>query len=67
MFMDLGQGVVIGGNIDATARIGMLFIDFESPNRLRVHATARLNRDPELLAATRGAVLFWRIESRTYS
>ena len=34
-----GNGMFLSmGNIAATAKIGMLFIDFEVPNRVRVHA-----------------------------
>ncbi len=53
-----GNGMFLSsGNIDSTARIGMLFIDFETPNRLRVHATAKLNRDPDVVAGIPGAQL----------
>ncbi len=38
-----GNGMFLSmGNIIATAKIGMLFIDFETPHRLRVQATARV-------------------------
>jgi len=45
-----GNGMFLSmGNIDATAKIGMLFIDFETPNRIRVQATATVSdNDPEL-------------------
>ena len=53
-----GNGMFLSsGNIDSTAKIGMLFIDFETPNRLRVHATARLSRSDESLARFPGAQL----------
>ncbi|TNC13729.1 pyridoxamine 5'-phosphate oxidase family protein [Methylobacterium terricola] len=48
MFMTLG-------NIAASERVGLLFIDFERPHRLRVHGTARLSRDAALLALYPGA------------
>ncbi len=38
-----GNGMFLSmGNIVATAKIGMLFIDFETPHRLRVQATAHV-------------------------
>ena len=37
------------GNIDTHPQVGMLFIDFESPRRLRIQGQAQLNRDPEIL------------------
>ena len=38
------------GNIADHGKIGMLFINTIEPHRLRVHGTARLVRDPEVLA-----------------
>jgi predicted pyridoxine 5'-phosphate oxidase superfamily flavin-nucleotide-binding protein len=57
-----GNGMFLSmGNIRATARIGLLFIDFETPHRLRVQGTASVNdRDP-LLAAYPGADLVVRV------
>lgn len=38
-----GNGMFLSlGNISATANVGMLFIDFGSPRRLRVQGTARV-------------------------
>ncbi|MEL6984037.1 MAG: pyridoxamine 5'-phosphate oxidase family protein, partial [Actinomycetota bacterium] len=38
-----GNGMFLSaGNIAESAKIGMLFIDFETPNRIRVQATAHL-------------------------
>lgn len=52
-----GNGMFLSmGNIAATAKIGMLFIDFETPNRIRVQATATLRHDDELLAQWPGAI-----------
>ena len=43
-----GNGMFLSmGNIDASARIGLLFIDLETPRRLRVQATAELAEDGE--------------------
>ena len=38
------------GNISANPQVGLLFISFETPNRLRVQGTASLSKDPALLA-----------------
>lgn len=45
-----GNGMFLSmGNIDANPKIGMLFIDFETPNRIRVQATATVSdQDPEM-------------------
>jgi len=52
-----GNGMFLSlGNITATAKIGLLFIDFETPNRVRVQATARFSTDDELMADYPGAI-----------
>ncbi len=38
------------GNIATQAKVGLLFIDFETPNRLRIEGTAVLSEEPTLLA-----------------
>ena len=45
-----GNGMFLSaGNVSANPRIGLLFIDFERPTRLRVHASAALHvEDPAL-------------------
>jgi hypothetical protein len=43
------------GNIATTSRIGMLFMDFETPNRLRVHGRAELSFNSDLIAVYPGA------------
>ena len=56
-----GNGMFLSmGNIEDTAKIGMLFIDFETPNRVRVQATATVNPDDELMAEYPGALLIVR-------
>ena len=46
-----GNGMFLSmGNITANPRIGMLFIDFETPHRVRVQGLARLVRDHALMA-----------------
>ena len=53
-----GNGMFLSmGNIAGDGRIGMLFMDFEKPHRVRVHATATLHDDDEHLAAYPGADL----------
>lgn len=56
-----GNGMFLSlGNIDETAKIGMLFIDFETPQRVRVQATATLHVDDELLGDFPGAIAIVR-------
>ena len=56
-----GNGMFLSmGNIAATAKIGMLFIDFEVPNRVRVHADATVSSDDPMLAEFPGAQLVVR-------
>lgn len=46
-----GNGMFLSlGNLAATAKVGLLFIDFARPNRLRVHGTATITADDPLLA-----------------
>jgi hypothetical protein len=46
-----GNGMYFSmGNISANPQVGLLFISFENPNRLRVQGTASLSKDPALLA-----------------
>jgi uncharacterized protein len=56
-----GNGMFLSaGNIADTAKVGLLFIDFETPNRLRVQATARLSADDPLASRYPGANLIVR-------
>ena len=56
-----GNGMFLSlGNIVESAMIGMLFIDFETPNRLRVQATATVSSDDPLMARFPGAQLLVR-------
>lgn len=51
-----GNGMYLSmGNIDETAKVGLLFIDFEQPARLRVQATAALSERSDLLERWPGA------------
>jgi predicted pyridoxine 5'-phosphate oxidase superfamily flavin-nucleotide-binding protein len=57
-----GNGMFLSmGNIAANDKIGMLFIDFETPHRVRVHGTASLSRDDRSLGAFHGAELVVRV------
>ncbi|MEM7017798.1 MAG: pyridoxamine 5'-phosphate oxidase family protein [Pseudomonadota bacterium] len=52
-----GNGMFLSlGNISDTAKIGLLFIDFETPNRIRVQATASVQQDSPLLSDYPGAI-----------
>ena len=56
-----GNGMFLSmGNIADTAKIGLLFMDFETPNRIRVQATAKVSSDDELLSRYPGANLIVR-------
>jgi len=56
-----GNGMFLSmGNVEATAKIGMLFIDFETPNRLRLHATATIHTDDPAMERFPGAQLLVR-------
>jgi uncharacterized protein len=57
-----GNGMFLSmGNITANNKIGMLFIDFETPHRIRVHGTARIDQLDPLLAEFHGAQLVVRV------
>ncbi len=46
-----GNGMFLSmGNITGNPQIGMLFISFERPHRIRVQGTASISQDPTLLA-----------------
>lgn len=46
-----GNGMFLSmGNIAANTKVGMLFISFETPHRIRVQGTATLSRDDPMLA-----------------
>ncbi|MCC6793369.1 MAG: pyridoxamine 5'-phosphate oxidase family protein, partial [Thermomicrobiales bacterium] len=52
------------GNLAVNPHVGLLFIDFERPRRLRVNGTARIEPDDPLLATTVGAQLIVRVSAR---
>ena len=49
------------GNVRANPKVGLLFIDFETPKRLRVNGTAVVSDDDPLLAELPGAVFVIRM------
>ena len=52
-----GNGMFLSlGNIADTGKIGLLFMDFETPHRVRVQATAEIVDDQSLLDAFPGAI-----------
>jgi uncharacterized protein len=57
-----GNGMFLSmGNIVANSKIGMLFIDFETPHRMRIHGLAGIDRNDPLLAEFQGAELVVRV------
>jgi hypothetical protein len=52
------------GNVRANPAVGMLFIDFEQPRRLRVNGTATVRSDDPLMAQYPGAQLLVRVTVR---
>jgi len=58
-----GNGMFMSaGNIAATGMVGLLFVDFERPHRLRVRGKARVLRDGAILASYPGADLAVEVE-----
>jgi uncharacterized protein len=49
------------GNVRANPRVGLLFIDFETPKRLRVNGTAVVSQDDALIGEFPGAVFVVRM------
>jgi predicted pyridoxine 5'-phosphate oxidase superfamily flavin-nucleotide-binding protein len=52
------------GNVNATGKVGLLFIDFENPKRLRVNGLATMSDDDPLLAQCVGAQLMVRVRAQ---
>jgi hypothetical protein len=58
-----GNGMFLSmGNIEAQQKVGLLFIDFETPQRLRVRGSARLLRDGPMLDSYPGANLVVEVD-----
>ena len=59
-----GNGMFLSlGNIRAHANVGMLFIDFEQPNRVRVNGVATVDPDDPLAKEMTGATLVVRVRT----
>jgi predicted pyridoxine 5'-phosphate oxidase superfamily flavin-nucleotide-binding protein len=57
-----GNGMYLSmGNITANNKVGLLFIDFETPHRVRVHGTASVSRTDPLIGEFHEAELVVRI------
>ncbi|CAA9892020.1 Pyridoxamine 5'-phosphate oxidase-like FMN-binding protein [Candidatus Methylobacter favarea] len=58
-----GNGMYLSlGNITANNKVGLLFIDFETPHRMRVHGTASIDRIDPLTSDFHGAELIVRVK-----
>lgn len=58
-----GNGMFLSmGNIQGNSKIGMLFIDFETPHRVRVHGDASIQENDPLLAEYPGADMIVRVK-----
>jgi hypothetical protein len=51
------------GNLIENPRVGLLFIDFDTPRRLRVNGVASIDPADELLSAFDGAQLVVRVRA----
>jgi uncharacterized protein len=51
------------GNVLMNPKVGMLFVDFERPNRMRINGVASLHDDDELLSSFEGAQLIVRVRA----
>jgi predicted pyridoxine 5'-phosphate oxidase superfamily flavin-nucleotide-binding protein len=51
------------GNILVNPKVGLLFIEFESPRRVRVNGTASISHDDPLLAEYSGAQVIVRVRA----
>jgi uncharacterized protein len=57
-----GNGMYLSlGNIACSGKVGMLFIDFETPHRVRIHGSATVNDADPLLGQFHGAQRVVRI------
>ena len=60
-----GNGMFLSiGNIAVNPTIGLLFIDFEKPKRLRVNGMASVSRDDPLMKHVVGAQLIVRVKAQ---
>ncbi|MBT9096872.1 pyridoxamine 5'-phosphate oxidase family protein [Methylovulum psychrotolerans] len=57
-----GNGMFLSmGNISVNAKVGLLFIDFTTPHRIRVHGVASIDHNDPLLAEYHEAELVVRV------
>lgn len=57
-----GNGMFLTlGNVSETSRLGLLFIDFENPSRVRVHGDATVSTDDPLIESWPGAQAVVRV------
>jgi uncharacterized protein len=60
-----GNGMFLNlGNIVGNPHVGLLFVDFERPKRLRVDGEASVSGDDPLIGRTVGAQLIVRVKAR---
>ena len=52
------------GNVLVNSSVGLLFLDFETPKRLRVNGSAQISADDPLLAEFPGSVFIVRVSAR---
>ena len=58
-----GNGMFMSmGNIEAQRKVGLLFIDFETPHRLRLRGAAHLRRSGPMLSSFPGATMAVEVE-----
>lgn len=58
-----GNGMYLSmGNITNNNQVGLLLIDFETPNRFRIHGNATVHRDEESLKMFQGAEMVVFVE-----
>lgn len=58
-----GNGMFLSmGNVEATSKVGLLFIDMVTPLRVRVQGDAKLTKNPEYLAKFPGSNMIVEID-----
>jgi predicted pyridoxine 5'-phosphate oxidase superfamily flavin-nucleotide-binding protein len=59
-----GNGMFLSlGNISVNPNVGLLFLDFQKPRRLRIQGTAHVLRDDPLLKESVGAQMIVRVKA----
>ena len=59
-----GNGMFLSlGNVRSHAEVGMLYIDFEHPNRMRVNGVATVDENDPLLPTISGAIAIVRVRT----